>query len=61
MRHDLMRNEDEETIEQFLELADNYAIEFLNYYIHSKVNRKFLNLNLSAEEYLKFFKQETKI
>lgn len=38
--------------------TENYAINFLNYYIHSKANRKFLNLNLSAEEYLKFFKQE---
>jgi hypothetical protein len=31
MRHNLMRNEDEETIEQCVSVADNYAKKFAEY------------------------------
>ena len=32
MRHNLMRNEDKETIEQCVNVANNFAIEFLEWY-----------------------------
>jgi hypothetical protein len=62
MRHDLCRNEYDETVEQLFELfekeADNHAIVFLNYYLHNKQNNRYVFSNLSAEEALKIFKQE---
>ena len=39
-------------------IADDYAIEFLNYYLHNKANRRYIFSNFSAEEALNFFKQE---
>ena len=39
-------------------IFDNYAIEFLNYYLHNKANSRYVFSNLSAEEALEKFKQE---
>lgn len=39
-------------------IADDYAIEFLNYYLHNKANSRYIFSNLSAEESLEKFKQE---
>ena len=41
-----------------VKIFDNYAIEFLNYYLHNKANRRYVFSNLSAEEALEKFKQE---
>ncbi len=53
MRHDLMRNENFETIEQCVNVADNYAIEF-----GSWILRNFNNYGPQDEkELLEIFKQ----
>lgn len=41
-----------------VKIADDYAIEFLNYYLHNKANSRYIFSNLSAEESLEKFKQE---
>ena len=43
---------------KFEQIADDYAIEFLNYYLHNKANRRYIFSNLSAEEALQKFKKE---
>jgi hypothetical protein len=53
MRHNLMRNEDFETLEQCLDVADGYAIEFGKWIL-----RNFNNYGLQNEkELLEKFKQ----
>jgi hypothetical protein len=47
--------------EKFEKIADDYAIEFLNYYLHNKANHRYTFSQLSAEEALIFFKQEKQI
>lgn len=44
--------------EECEKIADDYAIEFLNYYLHNKANSRYIFSNLSAEEALKIFKKE---
>ena len=54
MRHNLMRNEDFETIEQCVDIADNYAVEFGKWIL-----RNFNNYGAKNEkELLQIFKQE---
>jgi hypothetical protein len=44
-----------------VKIFDNYAIEFLNYYLHNKSNSRYAFSNLSSEESLEKFKQEKKL
>ena len=55
MRHNLMRNEDFETIEQCVSVADNYAVEF-GEYLDSLTAADMGNK--SIKEILQIFKKE---
>lgn len=45
-------------INELEKITDDYAIDFLNYYLHNKANSRYIFSNLSAEESLEKFKQE---
>jgi hypothetical protein len=47
--------------EKCVEICENFAVKFLNYYLHNKQNRGYLFSQISAEEALEFFKQEKHI
>ncbi len=55
MRHNLMRNEDFETIEQCVSVADNYAVEFGEYL--DSLTADDIG-NKSIKEILQIFKKE---
>ena len=55
MRHNLMRNEDFETIEQCVSVADNYAIQFEEYLDSLTADDMG---NKSIKEILQIFKKE---
>ena len=65
MRHNLMRNEDFETIEQCVSVADNYAIEFAKWIIektnYEHLTKEFIykkNVYKNEKELLSIFKKE---
>jgi len=57
MRHNLMRNEDFETIEQCVNVSDNYAIEF-GEWLMKKGRYNITNWSKTTKELLETFKQE---
>ncbi len=54
MRHDLMRNETKETIEQLEDIADDFAIGFAEWYIENEL----LNKLKSNKQLLQIYKKE---
>ena len=57
MRHDLMRNEPEETMEQLIEARDEFAIEFAKWAKNYQINDR-NNWTLSTKDLLEIFKKE---
>ena len=55
MRHDLGRNNTEQTKEQCAEIADDFAIGFINWYA---MHGSWIEENLTSKELLEIYKKE---
>ena len=58
MRHDLGRNEIEETKEQCVEIANEFAIDFANWYEFTLRESDNLNERFTPKQLIEMFKKE---
>ena len=61
MRHDLGRNEIEETKEQCVEIAEDFAINFANWYEFTLRESDNLNERFTPKQLIEMFKKEKEL